>query len=59
MNDADRVRILRDALERVSEECQNTPKHEDDPHLNYTYDGLIAETVLMVRAALEATKEKP
>ena len=53
----EQVRILREALERVSKECPDTPKLEDDPDLTYAYDVLIAETVLMVRTALEATKE--
>ena len=52
----EQVRILREALQRVSKECPDTPKIEDDPHLTHTYDGLIAETVLAVRTALEATK---
>ena len=53
----EQVRILREALGRVSKECPDAPKLEDDPDLTYAYDVLIAETVLMVRAALEATKE--
>ena len=48
------IRILRKALERVNRECDATP-HED-PHLCYTYDSVTAETVVAVRAALEATK---
>lgn len=56
---AEQNRILRKVLKLVAEECRNTPKREDDPHLSHNYDqGLIAETVLAVRAALEATKEK-
>ena len=51
----EQVRILREALERVNSECDATP-HED-PHLCYTYDSVTAETVVAVRAALEATKK--
>lgn len=54
----DHVRILRNALELVVKECTNTPSSDDDPHLSHSYDqGLMAETVLSVRSALEATKE--
>ena len=52
---AEQVRILREALERVNSECDSTP-HED-PHLCHAYDSVTAETVVAVRAALEATKE--
>ena len=51
----EQVRVLREALERVNRECDSTP-HED-PHLCHAYDSVTAETVIAVRAALEATKE--
>ena len=51
----EQVKILREALERVNRECDSTP-HED-PHLCHAYDSVTAETVIAVRAVLEATKE--
>ena len=51
----EQVKILREALERVNRECDSTP-HED-PHLCHAYDPVTAETVIAVRAVLEATKE--